>query len=110
LFRVLQQICRALITGKRIDLKGRKLPNCQDLKRFDGHGHFQSLFEMGTEADVELPNEQKKNEEGKVDEDRKKGETGWRYGAVSLRCCSCFATAEIDKYKLTREIVFRSIP
>jgi hypothetical protein len=66
---------------------------------------------MGTEEDVELLNEQKKKEEGKVEEDRKKGKKGWRYGAVSLHCySSCFVTSEIDEEELTREIVSRSTP
>jgi hypothetical protein len=110
LIRVSQQICRALSTGKRIDLKGGKFPNCRDLQKFKGHGHFQSLFEMGTEEDAELLKEQRKKEDGEPEKDRKKGEKGWRYGAVSLRCCSCFYSAGIDEHELTRDIAFRSMP
>ena len=87
LISVSQQICNDLITGKRINLKGGKFPNCRDLLRFDGHGHFQSLFEMGSEEDALLVREEREREKegGEVVEGRKKGEKGWRYGAVSSR-------------------------
>lgn len=61
--------------------------------RFDGHGHFQSLFEMGSEEDAALLREVKERKSEGVEEhmgegeaeERKKGEKGWRYGAVSRR-------------------------
>jgi hypothetical protein len=106
---VSQQICRALSTGKRIDLKGGRFPNCRNRQRFEGHGHFQSLFEMGTEEDAEQRKVQKKKEDGELDEDRKKGEKGWRYGAVSLHCSLCFAITKVMKDKLTRDVLLWSM-
>jgi hypothetical protein len=63
---------------------------------------------MGTEEDAELLKEQKKKEDGRVEEDRTKGEKGWRYGAVSLHHWSYFAITEVIEVELTRDVVLCS--
>jgi hypothetical protein len=64
---------------------------------------------MGIEEDAELRREQRKKEDGEVDEDREKGKKGWRYGAVSLHHCSCFAITKVVKDELTRDVLLRSM-
>jgi hypothetical protein len=63
---------------------------------------------MGTEEDAELLKEQRKKEDGRVEEDRKKGDKGWRYGAVSLYRYSYFAITEITEDELARDVVLYS--
>jgi len=88
----LQRICNELFTGKLVHFT-RPIPNCQELSNFPGHGHFQALFEMGTEEDAALlRDEEERKKEGPlpngeevlVEDRRKKGEKGWRYGPVSV--------------------------
>ncbi|KAL7414805.1 hypothetical protein BDY24DRAFT_384636 [Mrakia frigida] len=84
-----QRICNLLFAGKvgSYKLKG-PIPDCKKLSTFAGRGHFESLFEMGTEEDaIELEEMEKtKKESGGVfeeereEEERQMGAKGWRYG------------------------------
>ncbi|KAL7414855.1 hypothetical protein BDY24DRAFT_440313 [Mrakia frigida] len=83
-----QKVCNLLFAGKlgSYKLKG-PIPDCQKLSTFAGRGHFDSLFEMGTEEDAaelrEIEKVQKELEvveEESEKEERQKGAKGWRYG------------------------------
>ena len=93
--RPLQRICDLLYSG----IPGSHtvtgpIPDCQKLLSFAGQGHFRSLYEMGNEEDARLLKERMERQEekegvsvnaetGEPVDGRKKGEKGWRYGAVS---------------------------